>query len=243
MTTTGNRVTPTTTCTPARIRLFQPTQRPVHRKGDWLISSWGRCRVTGRIGQRHADLLESILFVAEKRRETADGAIELLVDPARIRRCMSAEGYSGDGLRSLIVELEQVVVEVETPEFKLSGHLVDHVISTTKTMRRDPLTGENRPLLTVRLGLPLVHLIKNDLPLYYDPSPISKLRFGVSQAVARHVLTHKAGQEKTVDGVLAAVCGEMSPTEMRNRRRELRQNAAGLAALGIAIDGETIRRD
>jgi hypothetical protein len=87
----GKRL-PTTTVTPARVRMAQPTERPTWRTGEWVDSSWGKCRVTGRFGQRHQDLLEFFLWNTERRRVLADGGIEILVDPARVRRTMSSSG-------------------------------------------------------------------------------------------------------------------------------------------------------
>jgi len=87
------------------LRLFQPTQRPRATAGEWIQTSWGRCRVLGRLGQRHADLLEAMLFVAERSRETDDGAIELLVDPARVRRTLSDHRHSLGRIREWLREL------------------------------------------------------------------------------------------------------------------------------------------
>ncbi|CAH1043628.1 hypothetical protein [Halomonas sp. TD01] len=86
---TGNRVAPTSTALQARVMIYQPSQRPQERAGQWMNTSFGRCRVTGRLGQRHADIVESMLYVAERRREISDGGVELLVDPAKLHRMLS----------------------------------------------------------------------------------------------------------------------------------------------------------
>lgn len=60
--TNGSRgILPTSTVSPARLRMCQPTQRPTYRAGEWIVTPWGRCRVTGRFGQRHQDLLDAFL--------------------------------------------------------------------------------------------------------------------------------------------------------------------------------------
>lgn len=48
---TGNKVTPTSTALQARVILYQPSQRPLALKGQWMETSFGRCRVTGRLGK------------------------------------------------------------------------------------------------------------------------------------------------------------------------------------------------
>src|SRR5690554_5411894 len=58
----GNKVAATSTALQARVALFQPSQRPTLQKNKHFITSYGECSVTGRLGQRHADLLEALLF-------------------------------------------------------------------------------------------------------------------------------------------------------------------------------------
>ncbi|WP_298052633.1 hypothetical protein [uncultured Paenalcaligenes sp.] len=107
---TGNKVTPTSTALQARVMIYQPSQRPRERKGEWMETSFGRCRVTGRLGQRHADVVESILYVAERRREISDGGIELLVDPAKLRRMLSDSQYSHGRIKKLLADLRAVTI-------------------------------------------------------------------------------------------------------------------------------------
>ena len=92
-TTTGNRRVPTSTWVQARVALFQASQRPTRRVGEWQVrvtkKGERRVRVTGRLGQRHADVLEAICFTALRRRDVVDGGIELLVDPHQVRRVVA----------------------------------------------------------------------------------------------------------------------------------------------------------
>ena len=242
---TGNQVVPTSTALQARVMIYQPSQRPQERKGQWMDTVFGRCRVTGRLGQRHADIVESMLYVAERRRDISDGGIELLVDPARLRRMLSDHQYSHDHILKLLTDLRAATVEIVTPELELRGDriiggLIDHVIPSPMT-RRDPLSGGERNLWRVRLGVALVMLLERDLSLYYPPGPIARLQHGISQAVARHVLTHKhdpAGGWH-LDTLIRAVCGErISSKEMINGRYRLKRDAADLRKMGIDIDAE-----
>ncbi len=89
-------------------------------------------------------------------------------------------------------------------------------------------------------------LLEHDRCLYYDPAPIARLQHGISQAVARHILTHKndpAGGWH-VDTLIRAVCGEnINSKRMRNGRSRLREDAEKLHEVGITIDAENrIRR-
>ena len=240
---------PTASCTPARVRLYQPTQRPVElREAGWQTTAWGRCRVSGRLGQRHADLLEAVLHGAERVQRGADGGLFLLVDPARVRRTISACGYSGARMRILLCEIMAAVVEIETDTMRGMGHLIDEV-AEAKTRRPNPLrsigNARERGMMLVKIGAIGTMLIEHDLRLWYDPAPIAALRSGVSQAVARHVLTHAAAPRGgwRLDGLLEAVGIDGGSQAVRDARRAIRHDADRLALLGICIgDDDRVRR-
>lgn len=241
----GNAVTPTSTSAQARVMLYQPSQRPRLREGIWVDTSFGRCRVTGRLGQRHADIVEAVMYCAERRRDISDGGVELLVDPARVRKTLSDSRYSFTQIEKLLVELRAATITIEMPQFDfpIIGGLIDHVIPSPMT-RPDPLTGGERSLWRVRLGVALVMLLQHDLSLYYDPAPIARLQHGISQAVARHVLSHKV--EPTggwyLDTIIVAVTGEASSQTMRDARRRLKEDAEKLRQIGLVIDGDRIKK-
>lgn len=245
---TGNIVTPTSTIVQARIMLYQPSQRPKTRQGDWLETPFGRCRVTGRLGQRHADVVEGILYCAERLRKIPDGGVELLVDPARLRKSLSDSRYSMSQLQKLMTELRAATIEIETPQLKkceekIIGGLIDHVKPSPMT-RPDPLTGGLRHLWRIRLGVALVMLLDHDLRLYYNPAPIARLQHGISQAVARHILSHKnepSGGWKQ-DTLIRAVAGEVSSQSMRDARRRLKQDESGLQEIGVVIQNGRVMR-
>jgi len=108
----GNAVTSTSTAVQSRVVLYQPSQRPTLRTGEWMETSYGRCRVTGRLGQRHADVLEAIMYCAEKTRTVSDGGVELLVDPAQIRKTLSDSRYSFKQIEKLIVDLRVATITI-----------------------------------------------------------------------------------------------------------------------------------
>ncbi len=243
MTTGGNHL-PTTTVTPARVRLFQATQRPARRAGEWVETSWGWCKVDGRLGQRHADLLEAILFCAERARPEDAGTLKLLIDPARVRQVMSDDRYSLQQLWKLLRELRECTIDVETAAMHIMGGIVESAEHTEELTRRDPLTGGERRLWTVRIGKAWVELMRLDLPLRYDPSPITRLRYGISQAIARHVLTHRSEPQGgwVIDGLIGAVAGELDGQARRDARRWLHEDAPGLEEAGVMVSGDRVHR-
>lgn len=246
--TTGKRVMPTTTCGQARVALFQPTQRPTSRSDKWANTSHGRCLVTGRLGQRHADLIECILYVAERKRDTSDGLVELLVDPHQLRTALSDTRYSQTHIIKMFRELQEARVEIflnnwRIPTEKIKGILIDSVSDSPKT-RHNPLNGGERHLLRVKLGSAMVMMIEHDLHKYYDPRPIVRLQYGVSQAVARYILTHQNVPNGGwfMDTLICAVSGKVYGNALRNSRRRLRSDADALYKIGIEIDGKKVKK-
>jgi hypothetical protein len=207
------------------------------------MTPWGRCRITGRFGQRHQDLLDAFLWNAEKARRIEDGGLEILVDPAKVRKTMSDARHSLSGLQKLIRELREVTLEIQTSKLMIMGGLVDHVVKSPVT-RPDPMTGGERHLWRVRIGLALAELLHNDLPLHYDPTPLTRLKHGISQAVARHVLSHSNQPNGGWDlnHLIQSVAGQLSPAVMLNRRREIRADEDGLATAGILLDGGRVSK-
>jgi hypothetical protein len=225
---------PTTTAIQARVQLFQPTQKPATRRGEWVETSWGRCKVAGRLGQRHADVFEAIFYHAEKARlnETID-CYELLVDPYRIRSTMSDKKYSGAGLEKLLTELSEALVEIKT-DWPAAGHLIDEYKKSTVT-KHDPRTGNERPLLYIRVGRAGMDILRKDIGRWRDPAKIARLSSGISQAVARLVLSHRDGGRMKVDTALSAV-GILASGYIRlDARKALKADADGLKKCGVVL--------
>ena len=245
---------PASTRTQARVVLFQPTKRPTRRSGEWQTSADGkrRVRVTGRLGQRHADVLEAICATAIAMRSIDDGGVELIVDPYRVRRCMGAGrgrwgSYSKEQTQVLLADLCSALIEIRTPRldaqgYHAIGHLIDHWVPAEDgvidpRMTVDPLTGNQRSLWRVRLGVVLTELIRVDGKLWRDPEPIAALRSGASQALARHVLTHSFDPPGGwwLDTLLDAVGVAVGGQARKQARRAVRDDAKGLAVLGITV--------
>jgi len=230
---------PTTTVSQARVQLFEATQRPTYRNAESIKTAWGVCKVTGRLGQRHADVLEALLFCTEARRNLADGGIEFLVDPARVRKTISDNQYSYSQIEKLLIEIRSatITIHLEKFDFPIIGGLIDHVVPCSKT-KPNPLTGGQRNMWKVRIGVALRLLLENDVSLFYDPGPIARLQHGITQAVARHLLTHKSSPPSGwhVDTVIGAVLSAPTGQALRDARRRLAEEVEALEKMGIELD-------
>ena len=240
---------PTTTALQARLQLAQPTRRPKMLRRE-IETPWGHGIVLGKYGQAHVDLLESIFKHAEKHRKTDDGAIELIVDPHKVR--MTAGGnkqISGTQMEVLKHEIMQVVIDLKGNGIHnpIAGHIIDQIRTSAIKAKSRPgaIHGDDRFMWYVRLGPAYVRFLEDDLHLHYDPEPIAALTTGIAQAVARHVATHKTqptGGWK-VDGLIEAVGGGNDPKQIRNQRADLKADTDGLKKLGLSIEDGRIKRE
>lgn len=239
---------PTSTAHMARLRIFQPTRRP-ERKTEILESAWGKVAVTGKLGQMHFDVLEAILrcgrLHAADTRRGVDGGVLLVVDPAEVRRVARQE--STETFHQVVRELMDAFVDIKKPSHLRSwGHLINDV-----NMKFQPIDGPGgvvveRQLWGVHLGQALCRLLNDDIWLYHDPQPVAAMRHGISQAVTRLVLSHQVTPPAgwMLDGLIAAVAGEQDTESLRNRRRELAQDAGNLDRAGVVLttDDKSRRR-
>lgn len=238
---------PTATALEYRLGFFQPTRRPQYRK-QVITTPWGCVRIEGRLGQQHADVFESICFEREKKADMDDGRIKLLVDPARVR-ARSGIG-SGEQFLSICNELKTALLQIIEPvEKACNGHLIDHInyarrANGEEITRRNPLTGGERGLWRIELGKVFCKLVERDIWVGHNPALIAQMQYGISQAVARHLLTHKTQPHGgwTFDGLIRTLAGEISEESRRNRRREIRLDSAAFVLVGFLVSGSRITK-
>lgn len=235
---------PTATVLESRLRIFQPTQRPT-RQTIVVEGPWGKARVTGRLGQRHHDLIEITRNSALKWGLDPAGRVAVLVDPHTLRKELSGGRgqYSHGRMHELFRDMRETTIEIETPEIWAMGGLLDEAVEA-KTKARNPLTGETRSLLKVTFGKVGTKLLAEDLFLYYDPAPIVTLNSGMSQAIARHALTHKSEPNGGwhLDTLIKAVAGDIDGVRLRKARAAVHADAEGLKGCGVVVEGDRVRR-
>lgn len=239
---------PTACALEYRLGFFQATRRPKWQK-QTLATPWGIVKVEGRLGQQHADVFESICFEVEKKADMEDGRVKLLVDPWKVR-ARSRIG-SGQQFGEICNELQTALLQIVEPVDKAcSGHLIDHIDFAKKSdgkgiTRHNPLTGGERNLWRVELGKAFCKLVERDIWVGHDPAMIAAMQHGISQAVTRHLVTHKTQPAGgwLLDSLIKTVAGgEISNTSIRHRRHELREDSSIIASAGFSIVGDRIQQ-
>jgi len=237
---------PTSTVNQSRIGLFQATRRPILLADHVVKTKWGSVSVSGRLGQKHSDVLESILFCAELEAKTEDRRIKVLVDLYRVRK--HADIASSKEVNKIIKEIMAAVVSVDFPSknggrCQSVGHLIDYIRHAQKSngdlvTRNNPINRTQRPLWTIELGKALSDIIENDHWITQDPLPIAKISSGICQAIARHVRSHQTIPRGgwILPNLISLLIGcDASKQQLRDRVREVKLGNEALQAIGILV--------
>ena len=236
---------PVSTVHQARLQMYQATKKP-RMITETFTTQWGTVKVTGKIGQMHAGLMEALFTCAEQTREFESGRVQLLVDPYKVRT-MTYGGDQGshERLWAMLHDLMGVVIEFEVPgrNLRALGHVLDSVEESQMT-RVNPLNGKLRSMWRVTIADAYVKIMGKDLPLHYDPKPIAQLTTGIAQAIARHVVGHKTvplgGWH--IDGLIRAAGGGKTAKQLQNQRADLKSDREGLKALGLTVEDGRVKR-
>jgi len=237
---------PTSTVHQSRINLFQATRRPRLLSNYEVKTPWGAVSVSGKLGQKHSDVLESLLYSAENSANVEDGRIKILVDLYQVKK--NAGIASSKEVDQVIKEIMSAVVRVDFPSksggrCQSVGHLIDHMRHAVKkngdpVTRKSPINGTPRPLWTIELGKALSDIIKHDHWIKEDPLPIAKLTSGICQAIARHVRSHKYHPRcgYILTNLIMQLIGNDAPKQqLYDRTREVNLGKQSLRAIGIIV--------
>lgn len=241
-----------TTAAQCRIPIFQPTRRPRYIEGVEVSTSYGRAIVDGKIGMQHRDFIECCRLTAIE--QGLDGADRFccIVDPNKLRTAMSAgrARICWQQLKELAEDLRHCEIrEVEIYSRPNWGVVTAGILDSVTFKGVGVVEGKTghgcqvgeRELWKVPFSEAWTSLIGIDLPVSYRGRLLSiiKLRHGVSQAVARLMLSHAVGATYSINEALAFV-GATNISTRRHRRGELFADADVLAGMGIRITGEIL---
>jgi hypothetical protein len=237
---------PTATVLPARLRMYQPSKKARNIK-QVFETKYGICEVDGRIGQVHADLIEALFTNAIKTREI-DNFIEIMIDPYKVRKCLSETEYSYQTLNNILKDLMKTVITIKAKDSKKNDFIaMGTVISSVRQLEKEienksvEILGKKRKLWVVRLGDVYCQLIEKDIHLHYKTEPINKLKSGITQAIIRFLLTHKDKPNGgwTLDYCIKSVAGEeCTAAKMTEYRQAVRKEIDGIKNCGFVFEND-----
>jgi hypothetical protein len=182
--------------------------------------------------QMHAAVMDALICTARKSRRESTGAISILVDPATVRRVAGGDyRMSIHDLRRYLDHMIATMVHVIIPSAGIDarGALVADVVEGR---------GPGGRLWRVTFGATATALV-DALCVRYPVAQVNALGHGVTQALARYLLTQSPSHQPRGGWVLEHVLDTLGVPASGQARRDARRQIMGdveeLRALGIMI--------
>lgn len=226
----------------SRVPIFAPTRRATERISERVETAWGCAVISGRLGQRHRDVLDAISFTMSHWKETGDGGVMVFVDPAHLRTALGREKYTYRQILDILRDLRKATIV-------LRDHATKRVIETSPVLvveYGDEIERSEDRRLQGRIREWIITISSAWVQLYatphYYPPAVLRLKRGVSQAVVRLMLSHKPGATYRIDTALDAVGVPATGQARRDARRRL--DIAPMDECGVVVrDGHVVRRE
>ena len=242
---------PTSTALISRLQVFEPRRKPEYDEFEKRVikTQYGQAEITGRLGQAHADVLESILFNIEEVVEITDDYLIVLGKPYKVR--ISAGGgkqFSGSQLDVITKQLMSAVIDIRANGVKVFGHIID-LVEVVENDEISPLAKAGighgkKTLWKVTIGKGYLQILKDDLmKIRRDPIKIARISNGISQAITRFCKTHSNTPNGgwKLNGLIDAVGGGNGTAQaLKDRRREVRKDAPAMLDCGVKVEGDRV---
>ena len=240
--------TPRTAC---RIPLFAATRRGRAVIQQRVETSWGWAVVTGRLHQCHRDVLDFMMATADAWRPVgAHGDMIARIDSSRLRGELGWDRWTYRQILDALRDLR--AAEIASSMGEWTGVLTHIIESGTAPAPRRGMVRKKGQVLRVKCPVPggparggmvwevtvsgaWIALAREAVVRY--PITVTRMRYGVSQAVSRLMLSHSPGAHYAVETALTAV-GIQTKRHQR-AMEEMRQDAVLMAAAGVALDPVT----
>ena len=135
---------------------------------------------------------------------------------------------------------------IEPEHLACTGHLID-LVDKAKNEDDSLITKKGRfgerTLWTIKLGEAFCKLVMKDIWVGWNPEAIVALDHGISQAVARHALSHRNAPEGgwKIETLIKAVAGEVSDEVRWKHVERLRQDAEKMAEIGVLMENGRVK--
>lgn len=242
--------TPAAAC---RLAIFQPTRKPTLVTEMVIKGQWGKATLTGAVGQRHRDVLDTVIALAEGWRPTSEGDIVILIDSAQLRAKLGWDKWSypqiHDALQDLIATRLSTALAGWPPDcagivMRVSESLTMPPPARSQSRYKregaweppsDPTKPRGGMSWEVTISRGWLGLMRHLSTRYHDC--VLQMRYGVSQAVTRFMLSHKAGARYEIDTALDAVGVKADAWHRTRARRQMSGDRELMAKAGVFLDG------
>lgn len=194
---------------------------------------------------RHRDVLDAIIISAKTTAVDQVGRVHIVFDLADVRHALDLPcgGMGWTRLRGYLLDLQSTVFSIRRPgdDWPESWNVVSWVGDAKGDAERSGGQFSSK-LKKVVLSEGQAALLAQEARLYVNKNAVLQvlaLKHRVSRNVARWLLSHSADQHPHLETLLPYV-GATGERQQKTYRRQLREDAGGLAVLGIHFDGKQL---
>ncbi|MHB8258429.1 MAG: hypothetical protein ACYDHY_14925 [Acidiferrobacterales bacterium] len=235
-----------------RVPIFAPTRKPTEAVRLRVATQWGQAVITGRLGQQHRDVLDALLGTEGLWRNAEHGGIEMHFDSADLRKKL---GWARWDYRHILNVLEDLrLARVVMPDqHEVTGIITRVAESDQQPPARRRHAGKTAAWADRKPDDPRGHddeavprggmmwtatisgawmRLRREMTTQY-PERVFRMKYGVSQAATRFMLSHQAGARYHIETVLEAV---NAPTgHWARAKKEIEFDAQTMADCGVTL--------
>lgn len=236
-------------------------------------SSWAEYEIKGKLDQSHRDVHDALLTAHEGRIRMNDaGQIELLVNPYEVRKSLNF-GLNNEQIKKKITDLITCLVVIKAPNLEIGSNIVSERVAfiakednekftlSGAVERINQLRKSKNPIdeafsevqedghvywhITFSKGWSSLLLDTNTY--YYGDKLkfVRDLRYSLTKAIARFMMTHKKGAHYEINKVIDIVAGESSSGNKRTSKSRMLKDEREILLLqqcGIGVvDGNFVK--
>ena len=251
----SKRLQVTTNASACRIPIFSWTRESRGVIQQTVGTSWGTAVITGRLDQRHRDVIDLVAVAAESwRPEGTQGDMIARVDSSLLRKLLGWDKWTYRQILDVLRDLRAAEIAGHGEWTGILTHIAESAAAPKPRLPSRQIRGrKGKKLLRgpthtpdperakdprggmvweITISGAWIRLIQQ-LPVRY-PLRVVRMKYGISQAVTRFILSHAPGARYGIDTLFHAVG---VPTKRYKRAvEEMSVDAEIMAECGIKHD-------
>jgi hypothetical protein len=232
----------------SRLGIFWPSTRAAGEH-EWAAEGpWGKVTIKGRLSQTHRGIMDGIFAHAIASKRTAEGTFVVVVNPYQVMRAAGIKHPKRSWFKVILLDMRRAEVTIEETGKQwphVAGIISEFIEHDVCCDLHGAMEGRDGRFMKITFSSAWMRIFDATLAVRYASllPAISALRSGASQALVRHVITHRTcygSLEKILTTILALREG-MSRRQMYEVLATVRGDAVAMRRdFGIEINGDSL---
>jgi len=232
----------------SRLGIFWPSTRAA-AEHEWVAEGpWGKVTMKGRLSQTHRGIMDGIFAHAIASKRTAEGTFVVVVNPYQVMRSAGIKYPKRSWFKDILADMRRAEISIEeTGKYwpHVAGIISEYIEHDDGCDLHGAMEGRDGRFMKITFSSAWMRIFDATLAVRYASllPAISALRSGASQALVRHVITHRTcygSLEKILTTILALREG-MSRSQAYEVVATVHRDAVAMKRdFGIEINGDSL---